>query len=306
MKLPAIRLAAALLATPAPAFAQSEAGDRHRAAGADVFYSTDADDTEVVRAGADLDLVREGPDDYAGVRIERAWFNPQGQGWARDDRAYLRAADTSGRWDWAARIGTDGRTVLGAASVHDDSRFRKELFVERDLVETPTGVAGDLYQTFVGAALDVPLGARDTVALVAGLQNFTGRNRRVHLRANYVHVLSEAHGLSAQLRGRWFRNSHPRELDYYSPRWYAQILPVLQWRRTTDSGWRLRLAGGAGLQRDSDSDWRRSSYALAEVTTPVRPGGWALTGAATFSETPTTGGSGYRYFQVSASIVRGF
>ena len=302
----AMALAAASALLPTAAAAQSVDTASDRAIGSDIVYMTDADGTEVVRAGADFDIAHHGPEDYRGFRLERAWYNPLGQGWSHDDRVYLRAADTSGGWSWAAKVGTDGRTAIGEISLHDNARFRKELFVERDLVETPTGVAGDLYSTLVGAALDVPVDERSTLALVAAVQDFIGENRRLHLRANFVHVLKPAWGLSAQLRTRWFHDSVPRELDYYSPRWYAQVLPVLQMRRTSDSGWRWLAAGGIGAQRDSDSKWRRSSLFNAQVTSPLRGNGWALTGAVTYSETPTATGLGYDFLRVSAGAVRTF
>ena len=188
---------------------------------------------------------------------------------------------------------------------HDEAAFRKELFVERDIIETPAGLGRGIFYTFGGAAIDVPLDERNMLILVAGLQEFTGDNLRVHLRANYVRMLKPEWGLSAQLRTRWFRNSDPREADYFSPRWYAQVLPVLQLRRTTDGGWRYLLAGGVGLQRDSDSGWRRATYLNGQVTSPPISKGWAVTGNATFAETPTDG-QGYRYFQVSLGVVRAF
>jgi hypothetical protein len=97
------------------------------------------------------------------------------------------------------------------------------------------------------------------VTLVGGVQEFTGDNVRTHLRANFVHVLKPEASLSLQLRTRYFRNSDPREYDYYSPRWYAQAVPILQLRRFSN-GWRYLVAGGVGVQRDSESKWRRSSY----------------------------------------------
>lgn len=302
-----VLLTALLLSPVTPARAQDAAREAGAAVGADVFYSADADETEVVRLGANLDFVRRGPENYLGWRLEKAWFNPVGKGWTGRERIYLRVAgEVGGGWKAAANVGTDGDTVLGSASIHDEARFRKEFFIERDILETRQGLARGLYYTFGGAALDLPVDDRNVFTIVAGLQEFTGDNVRTHARANYVHVLKPELGLSAQLRTRWFRNSDPREYDYYSPRWYAQILPILQMRRTTDSGWRTLLAGGIGVQRDSASDWRRSSYFNAQVTSPQVVRGWALTGAFLFSETPTTSGQSYNYTQVSAGVTRAF
>lgn len=299
-------LAGALL-VPAAAEAQDSAnGMPTHAVGADIFYSSDADETEVLRTGLNLDFAYRGPKERYGIRLEKAWFNPLDRGWQGRERLYLRAADAIGGWSWNATIGTDGDTLLGSVAVHDDSRFRKEFFVEREIVETPQGLARGIYYTFGGAAIDLPVDNRNVFTAVAGLQDFTGDNVRTHLRASYIHVLKPNLGLSAQLRTRWFRNSDPREFDYYSPRWYAQVLPVLQMRRTSDSGWRTLLAGGVGAQRDSDSGWRRSSYFNAQASSPEIGRGWAVTAAFLFSETPTTVGNSYNYLQLTAGLTRAF
>jgi hypothetical protein len=300
----------ALLLASAPAFGQAaadEALDRDRpqpAAGVDLHYSTDADFTEVLKAGINLDLRSKGPDDYIGIRVEKARFNPSGQGWESRERAFVRAADSSGAWKWNAQLGTDGDKLIGSAGVHDEAPFRKELFFERDILETPRGLSEGLYYTLAGAAIDIPADDRNVFTVLGALQEFTGDNVRTHVRANYVHVLRPEWGLSAQLRTRYFRNSVPREYDYYSPRWYAQVLPVLQLRRF-DRGWMYLFAGGLGAQRDSSSGWRRSSYFNARVTSPPRDN-WAVTGAFLFSETPTVTGQSYNYMQINFGVTRAF
>lgn len=289
-------LVAAMLAA-APATAQ-------RAIGTDLSVSTDADDTSVVKTGLNLDWRYKGADEYLGIRIEKAWFRPLGQDWRGRERAYLRGAGSARRWKWNASVGTDGRTVLGSASINDQSRFRKELFVEREILETPQGLARGIYYTFAGAAIDLPANERNVLTLVGGVQEFTGDNVRTHIRANFIHVLKPEAGLSLQLRTRYFRDSAPGEFDYYSPRWYAQAVPVLQLRRFS-GGWRYLLAGGVGAQRDSASKWRRSSYFNAQVTSPARRG-LAVTAALLFSETPSATGESYNYLQLTAGVRRTF
>lgn len=220
------------------------------------------------------------------------------------ERVYVRMAKPIGGWKASASVGTDGRTLLGSATIHDEAKFRKEFFIERDIVETRRGIDRGIYYTFAGTAIDLPLDDRSIFTLVGGLQEFTGANLRTHFRANYIHVLDPERGLSVQLRTRYFRNSDPGEFDYYSPRWYAQAVPILQMRRFVD-GWRYLLAGGLGVQRDSSSDWRRSTYLNAELKSPERSR-WSLNAAALFSETPTTSGQSYNYFQVRAGVVRRF
>lgn len=268
------------------------------AAGVEFFYSADSDDTEVSRAAIDLDISNRGQGRRLGVRVERAWYNPGGTGTTARNRVYLQTEDVLGDWQMRARVGTDGDSVIGSVSVNDNSRYRKEAFVERDIVETRQGLARGVYSTFAGAAVDVPIDDRNIVTALVGVQEFTGDNVRVHLRGNYVHVLRPDLGLSAQLRGRYFHSSVPGEYDYYSPRWYAEVLPVLQMRRFV-GGWEALGAVGVGAQRDSESDWRSSRYAHARFRSPAAAG-WSAHGAVTYTNTPSLTGSsrsGYSYVQ---------
>ena len=274
------------------------------AATLDVFTSTDADNTDVLRTGLSLDWSHEAEDRYTGIQLEKAWFTPLGGRTTDFDRVYLRYADKSGRWAWNSQIGTDGHTVLGSLNVADTSPWRKEFFLERDIVETPRGVNEGVYYTFGGVALDVPLGERDTATVVLGAQEFTGKNVRLHVRSNYVHVVKRNWGLSVQLRARYFHSTEPGEYDYFSPRWYAEALPAIQMRRYV-SGWRYLIAAGYGLQRDATSDWRSSRYLNAQVSSPAsRP--LQLKASVVYSNTPVGSGAVYDYLQGSLSVTKLF
>jgi hypothetical protein len=275
------------------------------AVGADLFYSSDADDTEIVKAGVNFDLAYAGPDNHWGIRLERARFTPLGQRGRTMERAYLRGADGLGAWKWNATVGTDGRTLVGSASIHDESRFRKEVFVEREILETPEGLTHRIYYTFAGAALDLPADDRNVLTVVAGVQPFTGGNVRTHLRGTFLHVVKPDWGLSVQLRSRYFHSSAPHQFDYYSPRWYAEILPVIQVRHFI-SGWQLLGAAGYGAQRDSDSHWRSSRYFNARVTSPASKAGWAVNGAFLMTNTPVSTGYTYRYTQFTMGLTKAF
>ena len=277
-------------------------------AGVEVFYSTDSDGSTTVRAAVDADLRNAGPDERLGVRLEKAWYDPVDSGTRGRERAFVRWADGSGDWTWNALVGTDGHALIGAVTVHDNAAFRKEFFVERDVVETRRGLDEGIYSTFAGAALDVPLGDRTAISLVGGAQEFTGDNLRLHARANFIQVLKPDWGLSAQLRARYFHDSTPGEFDYYSPRWYAQVLPALQVRRVVD-GWELVGVGGIGVQRDSYSDWHRADFAQFRFRSPANARQWYVNGDLTYSDAPANsavGGAGYRYFQGRLGIMRRF
>ncbi len=295
--------------------AQDVAREQHRdrtvegfapraAVGADMFYSTDADDTEVFKVGANLDWKWKGPDEYLGIRVENATFSPVGQHSRDQQRVYLRAADKTGDWTWKFNAGTDGEALLGSASIHNDARFRQEYFIEREVLETPRGVDDGIYYTFVGGALDLPINDRNNVTVVAGLQDFTGDNVRTHLRATYVHVLKPEWGVSVQLRARYFHSSEPGEYDYFSPEDYVEVMPVVQMRRYY-GGWRYLVAGGYGGQKASGDDWNEARFVTAQVVSPpVRE--WSVNGGVTYSNTPIASGYTYDYTQVNFGLVRAF
>jgi len=293
----------AALEEPQAASEEPQTAAPDNAAGADFFYSSDSDGTEVARAALNFDLRHKSENDYLGVSVEKAWYDPANAPGQSRERVFLRAAATKAGWQGRARIGTDGDTLIGSISTNDTSRFRKELFVERDIIETRQGLEKGLYSTFAGAAVDLPADDRNIFTALAGLQEFTGDNLRLHLRGSYIHVVKPEWGLSAQLRGRYFSNSEPREFDYYSPRWFAEILPVAQLRRFV-SGWQLVGAAGLGIQRDSESDWRPSRYAHARFRSPERER-WSVTGDVTYTNTPSltgTAASGYSYVQMSVGV----
>ena len=300
--------AVALILGASPCLAQSSdtlPTERESAAVTlDVFASSDADDTEVLRTGFNLDWIHTGEDRYQGLRVEKAWFSPLGQHTTAFERFYVRYADKSDRWAWNGQIGTDGHTVLGSVNLADTSRYRKEIFVERDILETPRGVGEGIYYTFGGAAFDIPLSERDTATLVVGAQEFTGKNVRLHLRGNYVHVVKNDWGLSVQLRTRYFYSTNPGEFDYFSPRWYAEVLPVVQLRRFS-SGWRYLLAAGYGGQRDAASNWRPSRYLNAQMSSPVDHR-IQMKASVVYSNTPVGSGYVYHYLQGALALTTHF
>lgn len=291
-----------------PAAAQEAPSPPRQAAGTELFYASDSDGSEVVRAALNFDLRNAGENDHIGFSIEKAWYRPANGGDESRERAFVTAAGERGKWQWRARIGSDGDTVIGSIAVNDTRPLRKEFFVERDIVETRQGLQRGIYATFAGAAIDLPAGDRNSFTALVGVQDFTGDNVRLHLRGSYIHILKRDWGLSAQLRGRYFQNSAPREFDYYSPRWFAQVLPVVQVRRFV-GGWELVGAAGIGAQRDADSKWRQSRFAQARFRSPIRASRWSVNGGITYSSTPAftdTSDSAYSYLQISLGVSRRF
>jgi hypothetical protein len=73
-------------------------------------------------------------------------------------------------------------------------------------------------------------------------------------------------------------------------------------------GWEVVGAGGLGMQRDSGSDWRSSRYADARFRSPIASD-WELTGAFTYTNTPSVTGtsdSGFSYVQFMVGLARRF
>lgn len=280
------------------------------AVGTELFVSTDSDDTNITRFAVDFDLRNLGPDNRVGIRFEKAWFSPQGRESLDRERVFLLYGAKFDNWHVKARIGTDMNTLIGGVSANDNAPLRKEIFIDRDIVETPLGLDDTpIYTTFAGAAIDLPINDRNVMNLLAGFQTFTGNNERVHLRGTYSYAVKPEWGLSLQLRGRYFHSSSPREFDYYSPEYYAQVLPVLQMRRFFRDGWMLLTAGGIGVQRDSNTDWRQSNFGQLKVESPRGIRDWSLSGEIIYTEAPSNSaatGPGYSYFQTLISATKRF
>ncbi len=273
--------------------------------GVEGFLSSDADGTEIAKTALDLDFRHADGEHYQGMSLEQARFRPFGQGWIGDRRAYWRFADGGGQWKWNGRIGTDGRTLLGNASIHNEVPRRQEYFLEREIVETPLGLQRDIYSTYTGAAYDLPFDDRNILTTVLGVQDFSGRNVRLQYRGNFVHVIAPAWGFSAQLRLRYFHDSNPHEFDYFSPRWYAEAIPTLQLRRFR-AGWRYAIAAGYGRQRAADSGWHDARIFVAAVTSPKEGHDWFFQAGFTYANTPVNSGFTYDYKQLTFSIGRSF
>lgn len=276
-----------------------------QAVGADLFASTDADESETVKVGVSFDWRYRGPENYQGVRLETARFSPPTGPTTEEQRLYYRFAKTGDDWSWTGTVGTNGDTVLGSLSVHNNDPIRQEYFIERERLETAQGLDEDLYHTFVGAAFDLPVDDRNTVTALIGVQNFDGDNLRTHLRARAIHVVKPDWGVSVQIRTRYFHNSVSDEADYFSPEWYVEVLPVVQVRRFY-GGWGYQAAVGAGAQREADTDWRSALHFEASVTSPPISRDWHLKAAVVHSNAPVTSGDGYDYSQLSLSLTRAF
>ena len=302
--LAAAALAATMAALAAPAVASE--GAHRQAVRADAWASSDADGNQTRRLALGWDLAHRDLDHWWGVKVERAEFS--GNGWhGHEDRAYLSGAGDLGTWRWQGDLGSNGSELLGRASLHSLDARRKEVFIERDTLETRRGVAAGWVHTFAGATVDLPMGERWSATLLGGAQHFgTGRNLRTHLRGTLVHALVPSQGISLQLRTRYHRNSHPYEADYFSPPWYGEAMGVAGWRRFV-GGYQWRAAAGIGRQRNADDAWRRARMVEVGLETPRWRDAWLRVDAG-YSDTPVLAGDGsgayaYGYLRVQGVVA---
>ena len=272
--------------------------------GLELWSSTDSDETDVVKVLGRALWSFEGRDKYQGIAVERAYFTPQGQHTRKHERIYLDLADRlDGNWLWRARVGTDGDTVLGSATLRA-SDWSKEFFVEREIVETPRGVDEGIYYTFLGGSFDLLTSDRHVINAMIGLQEFTGKNERLHVRGSYVHVFNSALGLSGQLRGRYFHSTAPGEFDYFSPRNFVQLLPVLQMRRFDSRGWMYLVAVGYGAQKSTGDGWQDARLVDLRIESPAASRKLQAFGQVQYSNNSLSGGTGdYHYLIARAGLT---
>lgn len=300
--------AALALAAAAPAaVAQASPDDDAQAVRTDVWVGSDADGNEARKIALGWDVSHRDIEHWWGVKVEHARFS--GRGWHDgQDRLFLGGSGDAGSgWRWEGEAGTNGDDLIGRASVHSRDARRKEFFVERDVLETRNGVARGWVQTFAGATIDVPMGDRWSASGVAGVQDFgVGDNLRTHLRGNLVFAALPEQGVSLQVRTRYYRNSEPREADYYSPRWYGEALGVLGWRRHV-GGYQYIARAGVGRQRSAGDTSKRARMLEVGIETPRWKDAW-LRFDAGYTDTPVLTDTGtdsysYRYARLQAFVA---
>jgi hypothetical protein len=274
------------------------------AAGVELWTSGDSDRTDVLKLIGRALWRFEGRERYSGVAIERAWFTPQGERTRTQTRVYLDAADRLGaKWKWSARIGTNGSNVLGSATLRTTD-WSKEVFVERELVETRQGLDKHIYYTFAGASMDLPASDHTTFNGMVGVQEFSGRNVRLHARGTLVHVLKPKLGLSFQLRTRYYHSTVPGEFDYFSPRDFVQLVPVVQVRRFDRGGWMYLAAFGYGAQKAAGVGWQRARLADLRIESPGASRTLHAFAQLQYANSSLTGGAGgYHYVLARAGLT---
>lgn len=292
------------------AFAQ--AGEREDekssrpAAGSEVWASTDSEGTSVVKFLGRALWDFQGREKFAGIVVEHLWFDPAFGEKGEGDRIYLDLADHLGTgWRWRTRVGTDGDTVLGSAELRR-ADWSQSFFIEREIVETDQGLQRGIYYTFAGASTDIAIDDRNLLAVTGGVQEFTGENVRLHLRSRLIHTVKAEAGLSAHLDARYYHSTEPGEFDYFSPKDFFRLLPLVQLRRSNDDGWMFLAAGGVGAQRSTGADWSVARFAQLRVESPPSRRNLDGFGEVLYATDSISGGTDYDYLMGRAGITMAF
>lgn len=297
-----------LASVPVPA----RAGDAVQAVQPRMQLSSDADGNETRKVSLGWDWRRIDRERWTGLEIQNTRFS--GDDWSHSEqRVYLGAAGVAGHdpvdddtWRWEFRAGGNGHDMLGSASLHTEGPHRREVFFERELLETQAGIARRQMYNFLGAAIDHPFSERFSGTMVAGVQTFGDGNRRDHLRANLVYVAVPEQGISLQVRSRYHRNTDPYTGGYFSPPWYAEAVGVLGVRRVF-GGHAWRLLAGTGRQRTADEGWKRARMFELNYESPRWRQNWLRVNAG-YSDTPvatnvSSGNYSYRYLMLESVVT---
>ncbi|WP_265529579.1 hypothetical protein [Sphingomicrobium marinum] len=301
---------AAFIAFPGTAMAQEEVdlarSTASPAVGVEFWFSEDSDGTSVKKFVGRALWDFENREKYTGIAVEEVWFGPATGDERQHSRIYLDLADHIGSdWRWRARVGSDGETLLGNAELRRTD-WAQSIFIEREIVETDQGLKRGIYYTFIGASADLPVNDTSLLALTAGVQAFTGENVRLHVRGRYIHSLREEWGLSAHLDARYYHSTRPGEFDYFSPQNFVRLVPLLQMRRRTTSGWIFLAAGGVGVQQSTDSDWSLARYGQLRLESPTTAPSLHAFAEILHTNDSISGGTDYTYTMGRAGLTYAF
>lgn len=210
--------------------------------------------------------------------------------------------------DWADGYSFDAGVAQQSghkAFVGDGSYRRKfgatgvEVFASRDWVETRRALEAGVLSTFVGVAIDQPVGDHFTLVGVVGRQVFTDGNDRNHGRARLVYQPMLDVGLTVQYRYRAY-SSADKAVTYFNPRDYDEHMLALGYRHRV-AGW--TVAGTAGIGKESVNKQARQPTRLLEFNVQSPAKGPYVQFRAGLTKAASFGGSNYTYRYAAGEIV---
>lgn len=186
-----------------------------------------------------------------------------------------------------------------------DASYRKtfgvtgtEVFASRDWIETERALSAGTTATFVGAAVDQPVGQHLTLIGVVGHQDFTDGNRRNHWRARVVYQPWVDLGLTAQIRYRAYK-SKSQATTYFNPVDYDEQGLALSYRKRVQ-GWVLQ--GTAGVGREHVNHVGKATR-LLEISAQSPAKGPYVQFRAGLNRSAGIGGPNYLYRYAAGEIV---
>lgn len=240
------------------------------ALGIELQLTRDTDGFEASRMRA-LGLARyENPWRFDGVAVQETRyregaFRARGRGVLFQHRDQHR--DTlAGLQLEAGAVRVGGRTrVVGEATLRLASSIDApsyELVAARDWVETRRALERGITHALVGAGVEWPFNPHFSATAFAAHQEFSDGNGRDHWRGRLIWLVSEQHGLTAQLRYRGFSSERDDVAGtYFNPARYRQVLAVASVRRR-QGHWAWRAEAGLGREH---VDGRARPAGMAEL-----------------------------------------
>lgn len=277
------------------------------AAGPTVFFSTDNEDFNTRRAGADFFPWLRGQDAATGVRYRHHDFRQNGWSRSGEQIALVAKGPLAGgvrAWQAEAGVMTQGRHTLltmdGSYVLPIAQGTSAELFLNRDFVETRAALEQGIHLTFVGASLEHQLHPKVTLIGTAGYQRFSDDNERTHARFRAIFQPSLDLGLTFQYRYRYY-NSTPNETRraYFNPERYQENMLLAGWRYRS-SGWVASALAGAGTQSIADTPRGPSRLFELGVDSPLNSK-QLLALRAGYLRTAAFGGPDYKYQYIQAN-----
>ena len=101
--------------------------------------------------------------------------------------------------------------------------------------------------------------------------------------------------MSAPSCARAFHSTEPGEYDYFSPKNFVQVLPVVQMRRFTNTAWMILGAAGYGVQKSTGSNWQSARLADLRVESPRQARNFRAFAHIQYSNSSLTGSGDYHY-----------
>lgn len=122
-----------------------------------------------------------------------------------------------------------------------------ELHGNREFIETRVGIESATMSNFLAASVDHTIAERLTLIGLAGAQQFSDDNTRLHLRGRAIYLLSPQQGFGVEVRVRAYESLQPGLAAYFNPEHYARGEMGLRLRRSL-GGWRVFAEAGAGRE----------------------------------------------------------